>query len=307
MRGEMFLQGARDVALHHLHVVDVVLHEQIARAYVRNELKRLRGPVQEEAGNIDRVDRLDQKLDPLPGERIRGEAQIADQHLVEIDRVRAVRRDADEAVELTAIERLGVVDGARDAVAKLLDPVGQDGDAALARRPIAGGQIVQHLRQPVLVQLLAQLGLVEIIREQIFHPAEARSLGGGEAIEERLLAEQHGEIGGKFGHDLVLLDLCRQQLAGLRRARSGRRVVQRQIEHLLELDDVVDLGAHRDVGDAFENELDHDRHLEFRHPFPRGRERRLRMVRIGDADRLAAEAFGDRDVIDAIDRRARAR
>src|SRR5438552_1673079 len=53
----------------------------------------------------------------------------------------------------------------RDAIAKLLDPVGQDGDAALAGSPVAGGKIMQHLRQPVLVQLLAQLGLVEIIRE----------------------------------------------------------------------------------------------------------------------------------------------
>src|SRR5215203_5862511 len=55
---------------------------------------------------------------------------------------------------------------------------------------------------------------------------------------------------------IILLDLCRQQLAGLRCARLGRRVIQRQVEHLLELDDVVDLGAHRDVGDALENELD---------------------------------------------------
>ena len=170
MRGRCFCKRARDVALHDLHVVDVVLHEQIARAHVGNELKRLCGPVQEEAGNVDRVDRLDQKLDPLPGERVRGEAQIADQHLVQLDPIGAVRRDADQAVELTAIERLGVVDGARDAVAKLLDPVGQDGDAALAGRPVAGGKIVQHLGQPVLVQLLAQLGLVEIIRETDIRP-----------------------------------------------------------------------------------------------------------------------------------------
>ena len=185
--GEVLLQAARDVALHDLHVVDIVLHEQIARAHVRNELKRLLGPVQEEAGNIDRVDRLDQKLDPFLGERVRGEAQIARPAPRSDRSVRAIRRDADQAVELAAIERLGVVDGARDAVAKLLHPVGQDGDAALAGRPVAGGKIVQHLRQPVLVQLLAQLGLVEIIREQIFDAAEARGLGGGEAIEERLL------------------------------------------------------------------------------------------------------------------------
>src|SRR5207245_8580429 len=105
--------------------------------YVRNELKRLCRLVQEEAGNIDRVDRLDQEPDPFPAERIRREAQVAYQHLVQIDPAHAVRRNADQAVELTAVEPLGVVDGPRAAVAKLVDPVGQDGDAALDGSPIA--------------------------------------------------------------------------------------------------------------------------------------------------------------------------
>src|SRR4029450_4608969 len=50
---QVLLQAARNVAFHNLHMVDVILHEQIARAYVRNELKRLCGLVQEEAWNID--------------------------------------------------------------------------------------------------------------------------------------------------------------------------------------------------------------------------------------------------------------
>ena len=90
-------------------------------------------------------------------------------------------------------------------------------------------------------------------------------------------------------------------MPGSRASARGRRIVERQIEHLLELDDVVDLGPHRDVGDAFENELDDDRHAVLRHQFARRRKRRLRVLRIGDADRLAAKALGDRDMIDAVD------
>src|SRR5215213_9426910 len=60
-------------------------------------------------------------------------------------------------------------------------------------------------------------------------------------------------LAANFG-TIILLDLGRQQLAGLRSARFGRCVVQRQVEHLFELNDVVDLGAHRDVGHPFENE-----------------------------------------------------
>jgi hypothetical protein len=86
---EMFLQAARDVALHHLHVVDVVLHEQIARADVADELNGLLGPVQEEAGNIEGVDRLDQEPDLFPRERGRGIPQILHQHFVQFDRIDA--------------------------------------------------------------------------------------------------------------------------------------------------------------------------------------------------------------------------
>ena len=44
---QVLLQASRDVTLHHLHVVDVVLHEQIARPHVGDDLNGLRGAVEE--------------------------------------------------------------------------------------------------------------------------------------------------------------------------------------------------------------------------------------------------------------------
>src|SRR5438477_9803840 len=76
---KMLLQAARDVALHHLHVVNVVLDKEIVRPDVADELSRLLGAAEEEAGNIDRVDRLDQKPDMLARQRGRGVAQILHQ------------------------------------------------------------------------------------------------------------------------------------------------------------------------------------------------------------------------------------
>src|SRR5258708_29239770 len=99
----------------------------------------------------------------------------------------------------------------------------------------------------------------------------------------------------------LICPLGREKLASQRRIRTRWRVVKRQIEDLLELDDVVDLGTHRDVGNSFEYELDHHRNAVFRHQLARRRESRLRVLRVGDADGLAAEAFGYRNVIDAID------
>src|SRR5262245_18385074 len=62
---QMLLQGARDFAFHDLHVVDVVLDEDIVRADIGYDLRRLFGAVEEEAGDIDGVDRFDQEPDPL--------------------------------------------------------------------------------------------------------------------------------------------------------------------------------------------------------------------------------------------------
>src|SRR3569623_357464 len=95
----------------------------------------------------------------------------------------------------------------------------------------------------------------------------------------------------------------RCSLDGLQLARiilTCRHFVKRKVEDLLELDDIVDLGAHGNVGHALENELDHHRHLKLLHPFAGLREGSLRILRIADADRLTAEAFCDLDVIDAI-------
>ncbi len=108
---------------------------------------------------------------------------------MQLEHVGVGRRDSGETIHLPAVERPRIVDGAVHAVAEFLDPVGQDRDAALAGRPVAGRQIVQHLHQVMLLQLLAQLGLVEIVGEEIFDAAKTRGARGGKAVDERHLGE----------------------------------------------------------------------------------------------------------------------
>ena len=85
---------------------------------------------------------------------------------------------------------------------------------------------------------------------------------------------------------------------GARNILQGQRGVE--AEDLLELVDVVDLGAHGDVGDALQDEFHHDRHLVLLHQWLRLGEGLLELVRALDPDRLAAQALGHRDVIDAV-------
>ena len=75
---------------------------------------------------------------------------------------------------------------------------------------------------------------------------------------------------------------------------------------LLELGDVVDLGAHRHVGDPLQDDLDHDRDPMLGDQLLRLLECRCKLVRLEHADRLAAKAFRDLHVVDAVGVESRA-
>ncbi|MDT4862092.1 hypothetical protein FQZ97_967270 [compost metagenome] len=78
------------------------------------------------------------------------------------------------------------------------------GDATLALGPVAGGQVEQHLLQLVGVQAGLDFRYREIVGEQVFDTAETSGGSGGEAIQEVHLGEQHGQVCGKTGHDVLL-------------------------------------------------------------------------------------------------------
>lgn len=73
---------------------------------------------------------------------------------------------------MAAIQCLGVFDGPADAVAEFRDAIGKDRNPALARAPVARGQIMQHLGEAVLLQLLAENRFFEVIGKQILHTRE---------------------------------------------------------------------------------------------------------------------------------------
>jgi hypothetical protein len=105
------------------------------------------------------------------------------------------------AIDLRASQRLRVVDCPCDAVLKFADALGMTGDAALAGRPIARRQVVQHLDQPVAQQPLGDLLLRIRVRKEILDAGEARFRGRLEAVEKIDFVVQHREVGGELGHD----------------------------------------------------------------------------------------------------------
>ena len=134
---QVLLQRRGQLAFHALRVVDVVLHVRVVGADLVEDRQRLRRAAQVEAGDVEGVDRLDQQPDARLLQLGRGVAQVGDEGAAQRRVARAERRLAGQAVELLHAERARVVDRLRHAVAELVDPIGQAGDAALAGVPVA--------------------------------------------------------------------------------------------------------------------------------------------------------------------------
>ena len=131
------------------------------------------------------------------------------------------------------------------------------------------GRLCSTQLQPVALQPrrdFARRG----VGEQELDRAEAGLRGALEAIEEGMLGEEHGQVGGERGmFFMVRPRSVKSSKSGQFRAPgrppgAGRAMAGDR----LELVDLVDLGAHRDVGHLLEDHLHHHRHLgALRDPF----------------------------------------
>ncbi|KAF5293272.1 hypothetical protein FQR65_LT20119 [Abscondita terminalis] len=197
---QLLLQRGRQFALGALGVVDVVLHEGVGRAHLVEDGQGLVRAVQVEAGNVEGVDGFDQQAQVGGAQRGGGKAQVLDEGAAQRGGIDAGRRLAGQAVELGHAQGLGIGHGLGHTSAELVDAVRVAGDAALARIPVAGGQVVQHDLQAMgadaLLDLLVRMG----VGEQELHGLEAGAGGALEAVEERHLGEQHAEVGSETGH-----------------------------------------------------------------------------------------------------------
>ena len=115
----------------------------------------MRCPVQEEAWEVARIDGLNQQSDAFARQNLRRESQVVNQRFVELERISISGCKPRETIELPAIERLRIVDGAPDAVPEFINPIREDSYPAIPRSPVSGRQVMQDLDQSMLLQLFA--------------------------------------------------------------------------------------------------------------------------------------------------------
>src|SRR3546814_7540917 len=93
---EVLLDGACQVALHHLHVIDVVLEGEVVGAHCLDDRQRLRRRREVESGDVDGVDRLDEQPDAGLLGLLGGKAQVLHIGLIELVGMGALRTASSE-------------------------------------------------------------------------------------------------------------------------------------------------------------------------------------------------------------------
>src|SRR6185437_1154238 len=179
----------REIALHDLPVIDVVLHPEIWRSDAFYDVGRLRRRVEKVRWNVARVDRLDQQRQAFVGERLRCKAQVVEICLAQGAVLGADWRGSRQAVKLRAAKRFRIADRSGYAFAKLPDGIRIDRDAPLAHRPIAGRHIEKNLAQSIRLQPGGEIFSLVVVRKEKFDSFEAGRRCGFESVEERQFRE----------------------------------------------------------------------------------------------------------------------
>ena len=193
-------QGAGQLSLHPLRVVDVVQQEQVVCAHFIEDGQRLARAVDEEAGHVEMVDGLQQHPHALLACSVGCKPQVAHQRVMRLGCAYVGGRDTCHAMQLWRAQRGGIVQGLGHTGAELVDAVGQCSQPPVARSPVSGGHVVQHQLQLVVLQALGDFLWREVVGKQKFNGLEARARSGGKAVQEGQLGVKHGEVGGKFRH-----------------------------------------------------------------------------------------------------------
>src|SRR6202035_2261936 len=98
------------VPFHDLHVIDVILKEQIIGLNRLDDVQRLRGPAEEKTRYVPRVNRLDQERDACGLQTRRRVSQIPDKRRAGILHVQVRWSNPRETIDLATAKNSGVLD-----------------------------------------------------------------------------------------------------------------------------------------------------------------------------------------------------
>jgi len=180
--GQAVAQGVGQFALGALGVVDVELQAQVVGPDFVHQGQCLRDAVQVVAGHVKGVERFNQQLQAQAAGFGGGVAQVVDVGLAGHVSGGARGQHTGHAVPALHAQHGGVGGGLGDAGAEVGLAPRQAGQAPFASGPVAGGQVVQHQLQLVLLQLVGNVVRAVVVGEEAFHRLKTGAGGSGKAV-----------------------------------------------------------------------------------------------------------------------------
>ncbi|QTK81675.1 Hypothetical protein AT6N2_L0801 [Agrobacterium tumefaciens] len=194
------LEGRDEIALHDLHVVEVILYQQVGMPDTVHDPFGLIGVGDEISGYVAGVDGLEDKGNSGIRQTSRGVPEIADERVFQNLRIDAGRLNTGQTIDLSASQNFCIADRRFHGRLKFGDPVRQAGNAALACGPVAGRQVEQGLRQIAPPELRCNRLRRLLVGADIFDCRKTIGSGSGKPFHERMFGIKHGQIGGEFRH-----------------------------------------------------------------------------------------------------------
>ena len=180
-----------EIALDDLRVVEVHLHAQVRDADLLANRVRLPLRVEEVAGHVARVDRLDHDRHVLHGGLLAGEAHVAlvrAQPPRPLGVVGALRQHPGHHVDSRTAQRLREAQRRDHAGRELVLASRQRRQAPVAGFPAAGRRVDQHDVELVLRDARRDLPHLEVVAERELDRTKARLRRLAEGLESRLAA-----------------------------------------------------------------------------------------------------------------------
>ena len=190
----------RQVAFHDLAVVQVHLHLQVRRADALDDRVRVGLGVQQVAGEVARVDRLDQRVEPVIAQTLRGPGDVVDVGLALRDALALA--PTRPAIRCTRGQPSAFAYSIARSTPRRNSSCrpGRAGDTPLPAGPVPRRCIDQHLLQAVPVEFVADRRRAELVGELALDRLEAVGGAGAETLEERHLVVHHRQVGGEMRH-----------------------------------------------------------------------------------------------------------
>src|SRR5882672_7137843 len=197
---QVFAYRIGEFTFHTLHVIDVVLQKEVVGAGGRNDVQRLLRVVEIKTGNVVSVDRLGQQAQSRALEGGGREFQVGNEGRAHPLGIYSRGRNPGEAIQLFDAQRPRISDRLADTLLEFSHAIRMAGDAAFAGGPLAGRQVVQDQFEAMRAQTRGELVGRVLVRKQKLDGTKPGLRGRLEAIQERPLVEQHGQIGSELGH-----------------------------------------------------------------------------------------------------------